>query len=138
MTEQCAMGQLMERQLKERVSLLEQHMGGLAADTKSIESNDSEDLEAKLMGLTKRINFCDVRHKEMMANLESLSDEVTVLKRAFLESGGCGEGRKTKVPNLSSHSGIQNVKELENFLFDMEQYIKSKKRFILRSQRVLS
>ncbi|KAL5996001.1 hypothetical protein ACLOJK_026074 [Asimina triloba] len=69
MAERGTVGQPEERQLEERVSLLEQRMAGLVTDTE---------------------------HEEMMAKLESLSDEVAVLKRAFLESGGRGEGRNTK------------------------------------------
>ncbi|KAL6009197.1 hypothetical protein ACLOJK_022424 [Asimina triloba] len=92
----------------------------LAADTESVESNGSDDLGAKLARLMERMDFYDVRHEEMTAKLESLSDEVAVLKRAFLESGGRSEGRKTKVPNHSPYSGVRNAKELENFFFDME------------------
>ncbi|KAL6010985.1 hypothetical protein ACLOJK_001429 [Asimina triloba] len=120
MAERGAMRQPEERQLEERVSLLEQRMTRLVADTKSVESNGFDDLGAKLAGLTERMDFYDARHEEMMAKLESLSDKVAVLKRAFLESGGRGEGRKTKVPNPSPYSGVRNAKELENFLFDME------------------
>ncbi|KAL6012442.1 hypothetical protein ACLOJK_002931 [Asimina triloba] len=120
MAERGAMGQPDERQLEEQVSLLEQCVAGLVADTESVESNGSNDLGAKLAGLTERMDFYDVKHEEMMAKFESLTNEVAVLKRDFLESSGRGEGRKTKVPNPSPYSSVWNAKELENFIFDMK------------------
>ena len=112
-------------QLQERLVALEQQVAGLVADDGSAESTASVDLGVKYEGLSERMDFLTAKHEELLAKYEALSDEVAVLKRALRESGSHGEGRKTKVPNPSPYSGVRNAKELENFLFDMEQYFRA-------------
>ena len=112
--------------LEQRLQALEQQVAGLGADdNESGDSTASIEVGTKVAGLAERMDFYDARHEEMMARLESLADEVVVLKRALRDSGGHSEGRKTKVPNPSPYAGVRNAKELENFLFDMEQYFRA-------------
>lgn len=61
-------------------------------------------------------------------NLKDLEDEVSLVKRAIHGSsrgGGDPLSQKIKVPDPKSFSGTRNAKELENFLWDMEQYFKA-------------
>ncbi|XP_059663489.1 uncharacterized protein LOC132309170 [Cornus florida] len=61
-------------------------------------------------------------------NLKDLEDEVSLVKRAIHGSsrgGGDPLSQKIKVPDPKSFSGTRNAKELENFLWDMEQYCKA-------------
>ena len=60
--------------------------------------------------------------------MQKMSDEITILKRAVAggASSGSNENRsKFKVPEPKAFGGSRNAKELENFLWDMEQYFKA-------------
>lgn len=53
-----------------------------------------------------------------------------VLRRALLASGQTHEGSsKVKIPEPKAFSGVRSATELENFLWDMEQYF-SAARFV--------
>ena len=59
--------------------------------------------------------------------MESLQADVAVLKKDVLQ--GCSSysdaGPKVRVPEPKGFSGNRNAKELENFLWDMEQFFKA-------------
>ncbi|KAH7838926.1 hypothetical protein Vadar_032804 [Vaccinium darrowii] len=58
--------------------------------------------------------------KDRVSNIES---DLLVVKRAFLgRSDGLNNLVNMKVPEPKAFGGAQNAKELENFLWDMEQY----------------
>ncbi|RWR78879.1 hypothetical protein CKAN_00743200 [Cinnamomum micranthum f. kanehirae] len=54
--------------------------------------------------------------------METFSDELTLFKRAIRTTGSSTENRRVKVPKPKPFAGALNVKELENFLWNMEQY----------------
>ena len=57
-----------------------------------------------------------------------LEDEVALIRRALNNSStGDVAALKVKVPEPKSFNGSRNAKELENFLWDVEQYFKAAK-----------
>ncbi|XP_059668777.1 uncharacterized protein LOC132313854 [Cornus florida] len=101
---------------RERVSCLEEFMG-FRTEIEAIKeqlTRISEDVES-LTDVFKKI-------------LKDLEDEVSLVKKAIHGSsrgGGNPLSQKIKVPDPKSFSGTRNAKELENFLWDMEQYFKT-------------
>ncbi|CAL5413401.1 unnamed protein product [Camellia sinensis] len=65
---------------------------------------------------------------ELRLEIEDLSGRVGVLTRAFgnASSGGM-EFTRARVPEPRAYGGARNAKELDNFLFDREQYFKAVK-----------
>ncbi|KAK3212306.1 hypothetical protein Dsin_017012 [Dipteronia sinensis] len=65
----------------------------------------------------------------MAEKVRQLEDEIVVLKRALNNPTATDDGplSKIKVPEPKKFNGSRNVKELENFLLDMEQYFKAVK-----------
>ncbi|TXG51266.1 hypothetical protein EZV62_023790 [Acer yangbiense] len=63
----------------------------------------------------------------MAAKVKLLEDEIAVLRSALNNPNTSEEGpmSKIKVPEPKQFNGSRNVKELENFLWDMEQYFKA-------------
>ena len=59
---------------------------------------------------------------EMSRKFNDLEGEIPVLKKAVVNIPGGGGSSKPKVPEPKSFGGARNSKELENFLWDMEQY----------------
>ena len=58
--------------------------------------------------------------------LKSLGEEVTILKKAVSQCPFTGSDAPPKVQALKpkGFSGVKNVKELENFLWDIQQFFK--------------
>ncbi|PHT32034.1 hypothetical protein CQW23_28371 [Capsicum baccatum] len=55
---------------------------------------------------------------------ENLQPEILVLRRALIASGQTHEGSsKVKIPEPKAFGGVRSATELENFLWDMEQYL---------------
>ncbi|RWR97245.1 hypothetical protein CKAN_02666700 [Cinnamomum micranthum f. kanehirae] len=54
--------------------------------------------------------------------MEYFYDELTLFKRAIQTNDSITENRRVKVPEPKPFAGARNAKELENFLWDMEQY----------------
>ena len=66
--------------------------------------------------------------KELRWMIESLQVDVLVLTKVVLQGCPCSNadaGPKVRIPELKSFSGNHNAKELENFLWDMEQFFKA-------------
>ncbi|KAK1395249.1 hypothetical protein POM88_014305 [Heracleum sosnowskyi] len=64
----------------------------------------------------------------MKSRVENIEDEVVILRRAVATSISKGPGEthvKLKVPEPKNFEGSRSAKELENFLWDMEQYFKA-------------
>lgn len=124
--------------VRERVSQLEKLVGVDESDEgvtlverldyvyTSIQTQKSEHKEHVVQTETKitevmadMLQLSDVL-KERISNLEA---ELVVIKRAF---AGRSDGFETrvnmKVPEPKPFAGARNAKELENFLWDMEQY----------------
>ena len=78
-----------------------------------------------------------IRVKELVAALDAqgnvvretqsqLETEIALLKRAMRGLPREGEvATKVKVPEPKSFNGARSAKDLENFLWDMEQYFKA-------------
>ena len=78
-----------------------------------------------------------IRVKELVAALDAqgsavretqsqLETEITLLKKAMRGLPREGEvATKVKVPKPKSFNGARSAKDLENFLWDMEQYFKA-------------
>lgn len=66
---------------------------------------------------------------EMRLQLEELTGRVNLLTRAMgnTPTGGFYDASKPRVPEPRSYGGAREAKELDNFLFDMEQYFKAVK-----------
>ncbi|XP_058225127.1 uncharacterized protein LOC131334220 [Rhododendron vialii] len=86
--------------------------------------------ETKFTEMLADLNKLSDVIKERVSNLES---ELLVVKRAFI---GRSDGFETrvKVPELKAFGGARNAKELENFLWDMEQYFSAAR--VLEADRV--
>ena len=61
----------------------------------------------------------------MQQQFDSLSNELTLVKRAIHGSVAGSDKRRVKVPEPKPFSGARSAKDLENFLWDMEQYFKA-------------
>lgn len=62
--------------------------------------------------------------KVLKSNIGDLKKEVGLLKRAMGNILHLGNRHaKVKVLEPKAYNGTQNIKDLENFLWDMEQYI---------------
>ncbi|TXG51501.1 hypothetical protein EZV62_024025 [Acer yangbiense] len=85
-----------------------------------------KDLEAKF---EKVRSYQIVLTDSMVAKVKLLENEIAVLRRALNNPNTYEEGSmlKIKVPELKQFNGSRNAKELENFLWDMEQYFKATK-----------
>ncbi|XP_068666698.1 uncharacterized protein [Aristolochia californica] len=68
--------------------------------------------------------------REEVAELEDVKIRLTLLEKAVASGGGLGPREfapKVKVPEPKSYNGKRDAKELENFLWQMEQYFKATK-----------
>jgi len=54
--------------------------------------------------------------------LQAVDAELAVLKQAVTAASGSVGSSKPKVPEPKPFDGVQSSRELENFLWDMEQY----------------
>ncbi|KAK9113309.1 hypothetical protein Syun_020106 [Stephania yunnanensis] len=134
--------------LSERVSHLEQRMATIAMPVEAAESSTTsqciEALEMLAASLVTRgesqeamIAMWEERFAELEAdvrsvgelttetNFSSMAVEVNLLRRAVGGSpseGGVAVRSRTKVPEPKKFSGKRSAKELENFIWDMEQY----------------
>ncbi|KAH7661731.1 Tropomyosin domain-containing protein [Dioscorea alata] len=59
----------------------------------------------------------------LITKVQELTEELSALKEAGVPSGTTGQGTMVKFPEPSSFSGVRDAKELENFLWDMDQYL---------------
>ena len=65
--------------------------------------------------------------EDMESKMQSLADDVAVLKKAILQGAfpATDAPPKFRVPKPKGFSGNRNAKELENFLWDMEQFFQA-------------
>ena len=65
--------------------------------------------------------------EDMESKMQSLAKDVAVLKKAILQgaSPATDAPPKVRVPEPKGFSGNRNAKELENFLWDMEQFFQA-------------
>lgn len=135
-------------ELKERVSRLEDFVGAPETDDAvnlavqferqkeelTTLKADHDALKVAHAGLT---NDTETKFKSMLedfvafidavkGNVKSIEEEMAVLKRALNNpSAQDGAASKIRVPSPDTFSGTRSSKELENFLWDMEQYFRA-------------
>ncbi|RWR97243.1 hypothetical protein CKAN_02666500 [Cinnamomum micranthum f. kanehirae] len=73
---------------------------------------------AKVVAQIEELKSTTYFFKEQM---ESFSDELTLFKRAIRTNGSATDNMRFKVPEPKPFDDTRNAKELENFLWDMEQ-----------------
>ncbi|KAG6498516.1 hypothetical protein ZIOFF_038234 [Zingiber officinale] len=108
-------------EIRERLSSLEVLLGAVP------DGEDVCNLVAKIFNLEANLEQIQESLPEEMAqirkNNEDLCYEVIVLRRAMTSSVETGSHcQLVRVPESKSFGGTRSAKELENFLWDMEQY----------------
>ncbi|XP_044481390.1 uncharacterized protein LOC123207965 [Mangifera indica] len=129
--------------LSERVGVLEALVGEPAREGESLAEQGALHAEAiaELKQITRNLQKeCAERYNEILSQILSLTDrmeervatleeDLKIAKKAIAgaPSGGeMGAGQsKLKVPEPKPFGGSRNAKELENFLWDMDQYFKA-------------
>ena len=129
--------------LKDRVTRIEDFLGAPVTDNAVNLAVQVEQLRLELMELREAFSHHAKEMEErtetsvrdmvalsdsIKAKLEDLDGELVLVKRAIINAGGTSEGgavQKIKVPEPKSFQGSRSAKELENFLWDMEQYFKA-------------
>ena len=121
-------------ELREHVAILKQRDG-----IEELEDNDSMLVQVDFQ--SERINLLWSTHTDQVKKVESqilsilekfntfkqdVGGEVALLKMALANPPNRNKCAtlKMKVPESKSFNNAQNAKELENFLWDMEQYFK--------------
>ncbi|KAG6479323.1 hypothetical protein ZIOFF_062786 [Zingiber officinale] len=108
-------------ELRERLSIVEALLGAVP------DGEDVCDLVARVLNLEGSLLHIQESLMEEMAqirkNNEDLRYEIIVLRRAMASSPEAVPQRPlVRVPEPKSFGGMRSAKELENFLWDMEQY----------------
>ena len=127
--------------LKERVSRLEEIVGNWNSEEGTVsawyahvsnELNVQRDLaesHAKHVEgeFVERKAEVQSEMEELRRMMESLQADVAILKKVVLQ--GCSSysdaGPRVRVPEPKGFNGNRNEKELENFMWDMEQFFKA-------------
>ena len=113
---------------RERIELLEQRMDNMEAMATSLATLAQRVYDlVQTHGPTHGQDF-EAVVTELRQEIEDLSGRVGVLTRAFgnAPSGGM-EFTRARVPEPRAYGGARDAKELDNFLFDMEQFFKAVK-----------
>ncbi|PON72985.1 hypothetical protein PanWU01x14_061350, partial [Parasponia andersonii] len=125
-----------------RVGILEMLIGAPAPDATTLaEQADLHAASIAELQRTVRDNQKDMvdRYNDLLkevltladrieARMASMEEDVGLLKRVSARPSSSSEnggGSKLKVPEPKQFGGSRNAKELENFLWDMEQYFKA-------------
>ncbi|VFQ95758.1 unnamed protein product [Cuscuta campestris] len=84
----------------------------------------------ELVGVNKRLHSLGKAMEACQAENNSLKTELLILKQAVSATARTNMDvapSKIKVPEPKHFDGARNAKELENFLWDMEEYFKAAK-----------
>ncbi|XP_044510183.1 uncharacterized protein LOC123228802 [Mangifera indica] len=129
--------------LSERVGVLEALVGEPAREGESLAEQGALHSEAiaELKQITRNLQKeCAERYNEILSQILSLTDrmeervatleeDLKIAKKAIALAPSGGEmvagQSKLKVPEPKPFGGSRNAKELENFLWDMDQYFKA-------------
>ena len=105
--------------IRERLSHLETVLGPVA-------ENEEQSMNEKLAYAVEMAERAAGQYVDFAADVsrkfKDLESEIAVLKKAVVNIPGSGGSSKPRVPEPKSFGGARNSKELENFLWDMEQY----------------
>ncbi|KAK3014253.1 hypothetical protein RJ639_008469 [Escallonia herrerae] len=90
---------------------------------------ESMEWEGKFQELQDRVEH-HARHSggiDWESKFQELQDRVELLSRAVVNTpaGGAEHSSRPRVPEPKSYGGARDTKELENFLFDVEQYFRA-------------
>ncbi|KAK3025937.1 hypothetical protein RJ639_040853 [Escallonia herrerae] len=90
---------------------------------------ESMEWEGKFQELQDRVEH-HARHSEGIdweSKFQELQDRVELLSRAVVNTpaGGAEHSSRPRVPEPKSYGGARDAKELENFLFDIDQYFRA-------------
>ncbi|KAK3006526.1 hypothetical protein RJ639_015790 [Escallonia herrerae] len=90
---------------------------------------ESMEWEGKFQELQDRVEH-HTRHSggiDWESKFQELQDRVELLSRAVVNTpaGGAEHSSRPRVPEPKSYGGARDAKELENFLFDIEQYFRA-------------
>ncbi|CAH9148831.1 unnamed protein product [Cuscuta epithymum] len=87
-------------------------------------------IEDALKPVLQRLEMVEASRMEFESENEILKTEIMILKKAIATGsrpGVDGSSSKVRVPEPKCFAGARNAKELENFLWDMEEYFKAAK-----------
>ncbi|CAL8990847.1 unnamed protein product, partial [Prunus brigantina] len=130
--------------LKERVSRIKNFLGTVSRDEAESMVAQMEDLNAKTAEIERILEELKALMEKVTdvlgdiyglaeaigGKLKEVESELSVVKLAVSGSASSHEGAMTtkiKVPRPKAYVGERSSKELENFLWDMEQYFKAAK-----------
>jgi hypothetical protein len=91
---------------------------------KSFVTETNGRLTSLVEGLTVLTDAVQATSDGLRSKVRHLEEDVALLKRALI-SDAASTSQRTKVPEPKAFQGIRNAKELENFLWDMEQYFEA-------------
>ncbi|RVW58802.1 hypothetical protein CK203_108278 [Vitis vinifera] len=137
---EMAGGSAMEA-LRERMTQLEEALGEWPRDDGTVTSwaeNTMGEIQLQRNMLESHDNFVEEKMAEFKTEMQSRIDEfkvtlqtygedIAVLKKAVLQGSASGPEApsKVRVPEPKGFNGNRNAKELENFLWDIEQFFKA-------------
>ena len=81
--------------------------------------------EERLSEFRDILESYEERVTALEANSIARSEELIVLRKAVANVGEHSYERHKKIPESKAFDGSRNAKELENFIFDMEEYFKA-------------
>ncbi|RVW19038.1 hypothetical protein CK203_095041 [Vitis vinifera] len=128
--------------LRERMTRMEEALGEWPGEEDTVASwaeHTMGEIQVQRSLLENHDNFFEENIVGFKAEMQSLMDEfkdtlrsygedVAVLKKAVLQGSSSGPdapSSKVRVPEPKGFNGNRNAKELENFLWDMEQFFKA-------------
>ena len=137
---EMAGGSAMEA-LRERMTQLEEALGEWPREDGTVASwveNTTGEIQLQRSLLESHDNFFEEKMAEFKTEMQSRIDEfketlqtygedIVVLKKAVLQGSASGPEApsKVRVPEPKGFNGNRNAKELENFLWDIEQFFKA-------------
>ena len=114
---------------RERIEELEASVAALKAHV--VTHDQVRDIEAAQRELSDTLNTLSEETRDAMSiiqrEFQELKAQVSVLQMAVGRVGSSSgdRGKRAKVPEPKRYEGARDAKELENFLFDMEQYFRA-------------
>ncbi|KAK3039203.1 hypothetical protein RJ639_029060 [Escallonia herrerae] len=115
---------------KERIDALEAQIHDMFKsdqDAPGILKQFSLRLDALEVNLEATDNTRYAESMDWESKFQELQDRVELLSRAVVNTpaGGAEHSSRPRVPEPKSYGGARDAKELENFLFDVEQYFRA-------------
>ena len=114
---------------RERIEELEASMAVLKAHV--VTYDQVRDIEIVQRELSDTLNTLSEETKDAMSiiqrEFQELKAQVSALQMAIgkVGSSSMDRGKRVKVSELRRYEGARDAKELENFLFDIEQYFQA-------------